>query len=199
MVETCARRILLSETQPTPWKNGGGKTREIAVGAATGSDLGWGWRFSIADVEQDGPFSIFNGVDRIIAVIAGEGMDLHRTDGSVTPLEPFQPVRISGEDALFGRLRRGPVQDLNIMILRDRFEATIEIWRGPRAITVTTGAHECLLVHALNGSCTARMHGGARHALARAETLVQEGAAVCELRPSAGSRAAVVCIKPRPR
>ena len=103
------RRILLSETRPTPWKNGGGVTREIAVGAAPGSDLGWGWRFSIAEVERDGPFSIFVGVDRIISVIAGEGMDLRHADGSLTPLEPFQPVRISGEELLFGRLRRGPV------------------------------------------------------------------------------------------
>jgi len=193
------RRILLSETRPTPWKNGGGVTREIAVGAAPGSDLGWGWRFSIAEVERDGPFSIFVGVDRIISVIAGEGMDLRHADGSLTPLEPFQPVRISGEELLFGRLRRGPVQDLNIMILRDRFEATLEIWRGPCAGTVTTGAQACLLLHALDGSCTARLPGGVRHDLAESETLVQEAAAVCEIRLSAGMRAAVVCVKSRPR
>jgi environmental stress-induced protein Ves len=40
----------------------------------------WDWRVSIADVVQDGLFSLLPGVDRTIAVVEGEGM-LMTVDG----------------------------------------------------------------------------------------------------------------------
>src|SRR3546814_2998707 len=78
MPGSSTRRILTSDIQATPWKNGGGVTREIASGGGTGSRPGpsWGWRVSLAEVAQDGPFSTFPETDRVIAVIDGAGMDL---------------------------------------------------------------------------------------------------------------------------
>ena len=61
MPSASTRRVLLSDVKASPWKNGGGVTREIAKGAAAGPDDDWGWRISIAEVERDGPFSTFPG------------------------------------------------------------------------------------------------------------------------------------------
>ncbi|MBM7325185.1 HutD family protein, partial [Agrobacterium sp. S2] len=47
-----------------PWKNGGGVTTEIIVHPAKASMADFDWRISMANVAQDGPFSIFPGVDR---------------------------------------------------------------------------------------------------------------------------------------
>lgn len=197
MPSTALRRIQLSDIEATPWKNGGGVTREIATGLSPGTGQGWGWRFSIADVEQDGPFSIFSGVDRAIAVIEGSGMDLVHSNGSVTALEPLQVVKISGEESLFGRLRSGPVRDLNIMTQRDRFEATMEIWRGPRAVVSQINGHACLLIHNLAGSCTVRLAGGQVDDLTPGETLIQEGRGSFDAALADDSRAAAIWIKPK--
>ena len=195
MPNTSTRRILLSDVKATPWKNGGGITREIATGGVgTGQD--WGWRVSIADVERDGPFSIFPNTDRVIAVIDGAGMDLRDSEGIVTALEPFHTVGISGDDPLFGRLRRGPVRDLNVMTLRDRFAATLDIWHGPRAATLEVGKNDCVLVHSLNGSCAVRV-GGETHQLAPAETLLRQGQDSLEIQLAADVRCAVIRIAPR--
>ncbi len=50
-----------------PWKNGLGRTRELAIqppGAGMDDFL---WRVSVAEVETAAPFSAFPGVDRVIS------------------------------------------------------------------------------------------------------------------------------------
>src|SRR3546814_4968948 len=106
MPGSSTRRILTSDIMAMPWKNGGGVTREIATGGSTHLCREWGWRVSLAEVAQDGPFSIFPETDRVIAVIDGGGMDLVAPDGATIALEPFQAVRISGDESLSGHLRR---------------------------------------------------------------------------------------------
>lgn len=96
MPDTATRRIRLADIAATPWKNGGGVTREIATGRVSGGEPGWGWRVSLAEVAADGPFSLFPDTDRVIAVIDGKGMDLVRPDGTTLALEPFQPTRFAG-------------------------------------------------------------------------------------------------------
>ncbi|MGR7000643.1 HutD/Ves family protein [Yinghuangia aomiensis] len=58
----------------TPWRNGGGETREVA--AEPSADGGFAWRVSIATIAQDGPFSAFPGVDRTITLLEGAGVHL---------------------------------------------------------------------------------------------------------------------------
>src|SRR3546814_4601859 len=140
MPGSSTRRILTSDIMATPWKNGGGVTREIATGGSMHPNQAWGWRVSLAEVAQDGPFSIFPETDRVIAVIDGGGMDLVAPDGATIALEPFQAVRISGDESLSGHLRRGPVRDLNVMVRRKQFAAEMEIWSGPRGTASQVGS-----------------------------------------------------------
>ena len=59
------------ERVAVPWKNGGGVTRTVAV-HPPGSDLKtFDWRVSIAEVRSSGPFSVFSGVERHMAVLSG--------------------------------------------------------------------------------------------------------------------------------
>lgn len=52
---------------PEPWKNGGGVTRTLAVDGQAAVPR---WRVSIADIEQDGPYSRFPGYDRVSVVLS---------------------------------------------------------------------------------------------------------------------------------
>ena len=53
------RLLRFHELPVSPWRNGGGVTRELAALGGAGGDLLW--RLSIATVNADGPFSTFNG------------------------------------------------------------------------------------------------------------------------------------------
>ena len=201
MPKTSTRRILTSQIQATPWKNGGGVTREIATGSPPGPGPApgpnWGWRVSLAEVAQDGPFSIFPATDRVIAVIDGEGMDLVSPDGATIALDPFQAVRLSGDDPLSGRLRHGPVRDLNVMVLREHFAADMDLWQGPRSATSDVGSEDCLLIHGLAGRCAVRVDGGKLHDLMPDESLVHEGQGRFEFQLADDARAAVIRITRR--
>ena len=197
MPSSSTRRILTSDIEATPWKNGGGVTREIATGSPPDSTAGWGWRVSLAEVAQDGPFSIFPETDRVIAVIDGAGMDLVSPDGATVALEPFQAVRLSGDDPLFGRLRHGPVRDLNVMVLRKHFAGDMDLRQGPCSATSDIGREDCLLIHTVAGRCTVRVDDGAPHDLAPGEVLVHEGEGRIACQLAGASRAAIIRITRR--
>ena len=99
-----------------PWRNGGGTTRTVASGGPTPS--GWEWRVSVADIARDGPFSVFPGVDRHVALIEGNGVVL-RGDGTRMRLVRLGEVAtFAGELALDARLIDGPVRVWNLMVVR---------------------------------------------------------------------------------
>jgi environmental stress-induced protein Ves len=106
------------------WKNGLGWTREIVRWPPGPDD--WNWRLSIAEVDKDGPFSSYPGVDRELVLLAGEGMRLVFDDGeAVELLPPHDRVRFAGERGLHAELISGPTQDFNLMWRRDRIEASL--------------------------------------------------------------------------
>lgn len=110
----------------TPWKNGGGETREIAC-FPPGSSLGeFEWRLSTATVAQDGAFSIFEGIDRRLYVLDGAGLELRMGSDQTCRLATGEHIDFRGEVPVHGRLISGPVVDFNIMVRRDKQRAHIE-------------------------------------------------------------------------
>src|SRR5580658_10488529 len=91
----------VSALPSSPWKNGGGATRTIAVSPPGAGFDDFDWRVSIADVASSGEFSRFPGIDRTILLLDGAGMTLHLEDGQVLPLTaPFQPQEFSGDQVV---------------------------------------------------------------------------------------------------
>jgi len=79
----CASGIVrVDDVAAVPWRNGGGVTRELL---AWPTPRDWLLRVSVAEVAASGPFSVFPGVDRWFAVLAGDGVRLE-TEGH-PPLE----------------------------------------------------------------------------------------------------------------
>ncbi len=177
-----------------PWKNGGGATTEIYASTA-GSGLtgeAFDWRVSIADVVQDGPFSSFDGYDRHIMLLDGNGMVLEgEPEGSIVLTEKYVPRSFSGEWNLHGRLVAGPVKDFNLMSRRSSCRSTLHCEMMQSAVEVGP-THGSLLIYILNGSmnCPAgRITAGDSLLLQHGESNVLEPmkapaiVALCEIQP----------------
>jgi len=126
------QRFDLSTTPQTPWKNGGGATRELACWPP-GADMDhFGWRVSVATVVQAGPFSAFPGVDRHIMLLEGGGLHLAARDGTLQHAldVPWQPFSFAGELALDCTVVGGTSQDFNLMLRRGAWQGGIDIVRG---------------------------------------------------------------------
>jgi environmental stress-induced protein Ves len=113
--------IRAADCRKMPWKNGGGETTEIAVSPA-GAGIGdFDWRLSMALVATGGPFSIFSGIDRTLAVLDGDGIEL--TIEGMAPVAltaASQPLAFPGDVPTSAILLGGVVTDLNIMTRRGR-------------------------------------------------------------------------------
>ena len=115
--------VLLSaaERKARPWKNGCGFTREIAA-FPVGSGLDdFDWRLSIADVEEDGPFSLFPGVDRHLAVLSGRLRLVRDGEADQVIGAGDAPIAFCGDRPAFAQLLVGPVRDLNLMVRRNTY------------------------------------------------------------------------------
>lgn len=104
-----------------PWRNGGGTTREIAVHRDARQHDDFLWRLSIATVSKSGPFSIFDGVDRTIALIDGDGMSLRSPNETTIVKADTPPFSFRGEAEIVCELVGGATIDLNAMTRRGFF------------------------------------------------------------------------------
>ena len=140
-----ATRFALADIVPTPWKNGGGATREIACWpAGTGLDS-FDWRISVATIAADGAFSVFAGIDRSITLLSGDGVLLHGEHGTHRLDQPLVPFAFAGETPIRATLLGGASEDFNVMTRRGRCRAEVKVWRyavdGP-----STPPHAALLL-----------------------------------------------------
>ena len=119
--------VRLADVPPTPWRNGGGVTRELATWPEKGD---WDWRMSVAEVDASGPFSAFPGVTRWFAVLQGAGVQLqidgvrhqvHREDA---------PIAFDGVAATDCNLLAGRTQDFNLMVRTAHGHASMQRVHG---------------------------------------------------------------------
>jgi environmental stress-induced protein Ves len=140
--------IRVVEVARQPWRNGGGETRALLVRPRGDR---WQVRVSVADVDVNGPFSRFPGVQRWFAVLEGAGVVL--TIGSKEhPLGPDDDaISFRGDAAVRCRLVDGPTRDLNLMLNgvpgSMRRVVAAEVWRPE--------TRECGLYAITAGACEA--------------------------------------------
>ena len=135
------RKVAWWSLAARPWKNGGGTTREIAVGPAGAGLETFDWRVSLADVDQPGPFSVFPGVDRLLVLTHGRGLILRGAHGARTLELPGDLAAFSGDDALVGFLDDGPTRDFNLFWRRDWGKGTVRVVRVADEILLLPGTH----------------------------------------------------------
>ncbi|GIK87640.1 MAG: hypothetical protein BroJett026_31210 [Betaproteobacteria bacterium] len=168
---------------PARWRNGGGWTRELCAWPAPAD---WIVRVSVADVEADGPFSAFPGVDRWFAVLDGDGVALAHDGGPAVRLTPQDAIhRFDGEAPTDCRLLGGATRDFNVMARRDRARASVRaIDAAPAATAAVPDWSACFAVAPLR----VRAVGDAWRALA-ARTLAWASApARLEVEAAPGTR-----------
>jgi environmental stress-induced protein Ves len=132
------RVIRAADCPPTAWKNGGGTTRQLAVfppGAGIDDFL---WRISIAQVDKAGPFSVFPGIDRVLAVVRGT---LRLTPALAPDLGEERvmtslsaPYAFDGASDMFGEPLGGPAIDVNVMARRGRCAARMRFVAAGSAV-----------------------------------------------------------------
>lgn len=102
-----------------PWANGRGTSYEIASDRNEAGE--WTWRLAMAPVNEDGPFSRIECVNRSLAVVEGVGM-LLSVDRKKLQCLPMQVVRFRGDAVTEAALTDGPIMDINLMVRRKEAE-----------------------------------------------------------------------------
>ena len=169
-VSTDVQFLPANEARRVRWRNDLGWTREIHAEPASDGG-GWRWRISIAEIGEAAAFSRFDGAQRELMLLSGDGLRLRFDDGEVVDLEPpYARVRFSGERGLHGDPGGPGVSALNLMWRPDLVEAAT--WLRPLVGTmlVFVDPRDCWLVHVLAGqACLAR---SALPPLERGDTLL---------------------------
>lgn len=175
-----------------PWKNGGGRTTEIAVSPRGAGLANFLWRASIAQVERDGPFSAFPGVERTLVLLAGNGMRLSAPGATQVLRAPWDVVQFAGEQAFACDLRDGPTRDFNLMVRRDAVRGALVVVRETAR---TLAGFDVLLCFAASGAVECAVDAQPPIVLMPEHTLVIEDAAArsVDVRTLAPDGAALAC------
>jgi uncharacterized protein len=112
-----------------PWKNGRGTTVELLhlVDPHSGATL---LRLSRASVVEDGPFSLFPGIERNLTVLTGKGF---RLEGPVVDLrcDPLVPVAFPGDVEVRATGTNGfRSDDFNVMTARHLPRPEVTVVKG---------------------------------------------------------------------
>ena len=126
-----SRVIRPQDWQRQIWKNGQGTTNQLLIEEDAQGII---WRVSIAEVKQDGPFSIFAGFERVIALLDGDGFTMNFDGGASHTLERrFQDFTFAGDSQIHCKLLGNSSRDFNLMTRRDKVNAqfkTIQLAAG---------------------------------------------------------------------
>lgn len=125
--------ISLMDTLPSPWRNGGGVTRELLAWPGTQD---WIWRMSVAEVASNGPFSRFEGVRRWFAVLAGAGVRLTAGGQAHVLTCASAPLCFDGAVPVDCQLLEGATQDFNLMVRSDKASAQMRRISGQFSLTL---------------------------------------------------------------
>ena len=141
-----------SEYKQMVWKNGGGVTDEIDRAPPSDEGEEFHWRLSMATVRYPGgPFSIYENIDRCLAVIQGKSLILVRsdTDQSIHLDENSIPYSFEGEIPIVCRISEETITDFNVMTRRDKYKHHVErmfLAIDQPTLTITNNRDEILFI-----------------------------------------------------
>lgn len=145
------RLLRIADYRRMAWKNGGGVTTEVAREPADGD--AFDWRISIADIAQDGDFSVFPGIDRELMLLEGGGVELViGIDEPVQLTQRYQKIVFPGEAPVNCRLIDGPTRDFNVMTRRGTVRAEVMARTIVGSLLFFPGPAATWLVYVANGA-----------------------------------------------
>lgn len=163
------RLLRYKDLPTTPWKNGGGVTREIVSARDDSGGADFLWRVSIATISASGPFSRFEDIDRTIAVLSGNGIRLSHPSGTTALTTSTPPYAFAGETAISADIIEGETTDLNAMSLRHRFHHEMQRHLVSPETTIRTTAHQSVIVF---GGPLTLCHSGENHVVTALDAMV---------------------------
>lgn len=113
-----------SDYKKSTWKNGQGTTEEIFIYPETAQfshDPFW-FRISSALIQSENDFSIFQGYQRLLTVIDGQGLDLN---GEVLNLD--QILKFSGSESINCKPLNSSVIDLGLIFNDQLVDAEMQL------------------------------------------------------------------------
>jgi len=149
-------KINAANQQLMTWKNGGGRTKEIAIYPTDATLENFDWRISTAQIERGGPFSIFTGINRTLALLDGTTLVLHIEGNPPTHLKKgSMPVSFEGELHVSSELTGGNVSDFNVMSRRKICSHSVDLMRVDGRANLARRGDFCILYQAEN--CCVRL------------------------------------------
>ena len=162
-----------------PWRNGAGVTHEIAVDPSTGDSAApFRWRLSMADLAGDGPFSEIPDVDRVLVLLAGDGVELRIGGAEPAPLGRHEAIAFPGDVPTSLTMHPGAGRDLNLMWDRTRAAGAVDVLAAGAELEL--GAPLAFAV-AIGGPAAVAVDG-AEHALGEHDALLIEGGGALAVR-----------------
>ncbi|MDD2925703.1 HutD family protein [Rhodoferax sp.] len=159
------QQVRLDDVPPSPWRNGGGVTRELL---AWPDSKDWLWRLSVAEVAHSGPFSCFAGVQRWFAVLGQGGVRLTLRGQSHELTCHSAPLCFDGAEPADCELLDGATQDFNLMARSSR--ATARMMRVSGHFCIMLDAAKTIAIYAINSR--AELHFDDQSLAVPANTLV---------------------------
>lgn len=130
--------IPVDQFKTIPWKNGKGKTTELAI-SKNGSMDDFDWRLSIASVTEDGPFSDFSGYERNLILLEGLGIELVHDAVQIDILDkPLAISSFNGASKTQGKLIDGPIKDFNLMTKKSKYSVDINTFIEKSELKIET-------------------------------------------------------------
>lgn len=186
------RILRASDYRVMPWKNGGGETTEIAVSPDGAGLADFDWRVSMAKVAGDGPFSVFPGIDRTLAILEGAGIVLDVEGAEPKPLTlETAPHAFPADAPTSATLINGAVLDFNVMSRRERIDHVVQRLANEK----DSPAGSTRLILCSRGNLDITIDNQTRGLAARDTALVDEAEAV-RLMPGPDSQFYLVEFRP---
>jgi environmental stress-induced protein Ves len=147
------RHLRSHEFLRVPWRNGRGHSLELASEPST-RVRDFAWRVSLASIVEDGPFSDFPGVERILVVLDDGALELdHGPAAPKARVGALAPYSFSGAWPTTCRLLHGPLRDLKVMARSGEARATVEVLRAGSSRHLALDGKQ-LLAFAARGTST---------------------------------------------
>jgi environmental stress-induced protein Ves len=125
-----------------PWKNGRGELVVIdGEGGESWQNMGVAWHFGRTAIIEEGPFSDYTGYERLQVVTKGAGLVLIAPDHEIDLRLAMRPRRYDGGTPIRTLLENGPVEVVNLIADRARFDIDLRVGKVGAEMLCRSGRH----------------------------------------------------------